>query len=141
MSNSEEGIAELKQKREDAAINSARARARPRHSPKKREELPPQPSNLDGRGSAGGPIPSAESGAMPSRLTRATIYLDESAENLLAEVEILGRRCRPRVDVSRSAIARIALERLADQLTPEQILQLLQDRVVASPARVGRPRM
>lgn len=147
MSN-DEGIAQLNQQREAAKRASARTRAQPRHKPKERPAPPEQAPAAPAAGTpeqtpepAKKPTPAEPKAAPVSPLTRATIYLDETAETLLEEVEILGRRQRPRVSVSRSTIVRVALERLGEELNPEQILQLVRERADTTPGKVGRPRI
>lgn len=76
-----------------------------------------------------------------SALVRSTIYLGEMDDTWLQEISSLGRGRRPKVDASRSAVARLALERLRADMTQEEIVALLSARAEASVQSVGRKRL
>ena len=60
------------------------------------------------------------------KLTKASIYLDESADSYLEAVRLAGRRSRPRVDATRSAVVRLALSRLVAQMEVAEVLDELR---------------
>jgi len=70
-------------------------------------------------------------------LEKASIYLDPQSDEFLESARIAGRRSKPRVDASRSAVVRLALARLAEQMTPDQVVREL---VLRAPAHTGEGR-
>ncbi len=73
-------------------------------------------------------------------LTRTTIHLTTGEDRFLEEVAIGGRLATPRVDITRSAVARLAIARLAGELAPEEIVALLRDSPPIATTAGGRPR-
>ncbi|SDT93100.1 hypothetical protein [Gordonia westfalica] len=70
----------------------------------------------------------------------STIYFDEPTDDWLEEVSIAGRRTKPRID-SRSAIARYAVRKLMNEMTPEQVIEAIRAESAATAhAKPGRPR-
>ncbi len=70
----------------------------------------------------------------------STIYFDEPTDDWLEEVCITGRRTKPRID-SRSAIARYAVRKLMNEMTPEQVIEAIRAESAASThTKPGRPR-
>ena len=68
----------------------------------------------------------------PSRdLTKVSIYLDESTDAFLETVRTTARFAKPRVDATRSAVVRLALNRLAQQLHPSDLIAELQRKAAA----------
>ena len=59
-------------------------------------------------------------------LTKVSIYLDEITDNYLETVRSAARTAKPRVDATRSAVVRLALNRLAEQLGPTEVVAELQ---------------
>lgn len=76
----------------------------------------------------------------PAPLTRTTIHLSTGEDRFLEEVAIAGRLASPRVDITRSAVARLAIARLADELAPEEIIALLNNTPPVGTSAGGRPR-
>ena len=72
-------------------------------------------------------------------LAKVSLYLDESTDTYLETVRAAARTARPRVDATRSAVVRLALTRLADQLNPAQVVDELQ-RNAAAHTGPGRKR-
>lgn len=70
-------------------------------------------------------------------LEKASIYLDPQSDEFLESARIAGRRSKPRVDASRSAVVRLALARLAEQMTPDQVVREL---VLRAPVHTGEGR-
>lgn len=65
---------------------------------------------------------------------KLTFYVDEDMDRYLEEVRIHGLTDRPKVDISRSAVVRLALRRLREEMTAEQVKTLL----AAQPTDTGR---
>lgn len=86
---------------------------------------------------ASGPAPKPIPGG--SELAKASIYLDEHTDAYLETVRAAARTTKPRVDATRSAVVRLALNRLADQLTPGEVVAELQ-RNAAGHTGPGRKR-
>lgn len=78
-------------------------------------------------------------GATNSDLTRVSIYLDEQSDAYLETVRSAARNARPRVDATRSAVVRLALTRLADELDAAEVIAELQ-RNAAGHTGPGRKR-
>jgi hypothetical protein len=72
-------------------------------------------------------------------LTKVSIYLDEITDNYLETVRSAARTAKPRVDATRSAVVRLALNRLAEQLGPAEVIAELQ-RNAAEHTGPGRKR-
>ena len=72
---------------------------------------------------------------------KVTLYLDQVMDDFMERARVEGLTARPKVDVSRSAVARLALERLMADMTPKEIKTLIGGRAARSAAgRTGRPR-
>lgn len=110
----------------DQARRSARKVAPPRHPRKDRPTsstaptvdviaAPDQPSGV---APAAATVQPPEAVTEPSTVARS-VQLDEASEDLLDQVRTAGRR--QRVDANRSATVRLALRRMREQLSPEQI--------------------
>lgn len=113
-------------------------RHQPRNTPVPMPDLPPaQPQPAP---PAAAPPPAAAKPASTSTdLTKVSIYLDEPTDSYLETVRAAARTARPRVDATRSAVVRLALTRLADQLNPTQVVAELQ-RSAATHIGPGRKR-
>lgn len=72
-------------------------------------------------------------------LTKVSIYLDDPTDTYLETVRGAARTTRPRVDATRSAVVRLALNRLAEQLDPAAVVAELQ-RKAAGHSGPGRKR-
>lgn len=67
-----------------------------------------------------------------------TIYLEQDDDDLLETITHIGRTSRPKVAISRSAVVRLALERLREQLAAGEIVDELSSR--GDQQGVGRKR-
>lgn len=94
----------------------------PQHS-----QMPPAASTRP----IGVPPPQA---ASTGALAPATISLDRKTEEVLEAVRTAGRFAQPKVDANRSATIRLAVARLTEQLSPEEIVAELRHR---APLRTG----
>jgi len=77
--------------------------------------------------------------AEPEAQVRLTVYVDESHDTFMDDVRFSGARKRPRIDVSRSAVVRFALDRLKAEMTPEQLYDAIAAKPV-DPKATGRKR-
>jgi hypothetical protein len=75
-----------------------------------------------------------------TELSKVSIYLDRSTDSYLESVRTEARSATPRVDTTRSAVVRLALNRLARELTPAEVVEELQ-RNAAAYNRPGRKRL
>ena len=79
------------------------------------------------------PVPAAPLGqARP-----ATVYLDDAQVAFLEQARVAGLLGSPRLDLSKSAVVRLALRRLAEQLSVDEIREVLRSQPV-DPTRTGR---
>lgn len=74
-------------------------------------------------------------------LRRLTFYVDEAAHEWLEDIAFAGRRAKPRVDASRSAVVRLALERLMGEIGVDAVVDELQGRAQRAPDSPGRKRI
>lgn len=150
---STDGLAALTAQREKAR-NSARRMPPPRHAPKAATDPPatipaPVPAEPEDTSAAKRPqqhppvsiVPGLEVGEPAPPLTRSTIYVNAESDDWLEDVATLGRRSKPRADASRSAVVRLALERLRTDMTPAEVVEQLRARAAAAPNRAGRKRL
>ena len=119
----------------------------PRHQPRR---TPVDMLAASSPATASEPPPKAQSAAAPTPaavpppasgtdLTKVSIYLDDTTDASLETVRAAARATKPRVDATRSAVVRLALNRLAEQLTPAEIVAELQ-RSAAAHSGPGRKR-
>lgn len=118
----------------------------PRHQPRRTPvDMPaaPSPAAAASEPPKKKPAAPAPSAATPpasgTDLTKVSIYLDDTAEAALEAVRAAARATKPRVDATRSAVVRLALTRLTEQLTPAEIVAELQ-RSAATHSGPGRKR-
>lgn len=78
--------------------------------------------------------------AATGELIRTTLHLSPAEDEFLEAVRSAGRGRRPRLDASRSAVARYAIAKLAAQMTPEQIVTALEQPAQPTTSNGGRPR-
>lgn len=131
------GLASLAAQRERAR----RSMPAPRH-PARTED------NSPGRSSAAraSERSSVEAGAEAARVAddagatiKVTLYVDRETDAFLEATRVEGLTSRPKVDVSRSAVVRLALRRLMDEMSPAEVKALLANRAVRSgPGRKRR---
>jgi len=69
----------------------------------------------------------------------ATLYLDSNLLDFLEEARIAGLVSRPKLDISKSAVVRLALRRLQEDMTIEEIRELLRSQPT-DPTKTGRKR-
>lgn len=108
-------------------------------------ESPPDPSDAPAAAKAAprasktpaGPVRATEPVVEP--LVKTTMHLGPAEDAFLENVRYAGRSARPKVDASRSAVARLAIARLAEQMEPAEIVAELQRRAAPSNAP-GRKR-
>lgn len=83
--------------------------------------------------------PAVTAAPATTELTKVSIYLDDPTDTYLEIVRGAARTARPRVDATRSAVVRLALNRLAEQLDPAAVVDELQ-RKAAGHSGPGRKR-
>jgi hypothetical protein len=67
------------------------------------------------------------------------LYIDEAHEDFLEEVRIAGNALRPKVNLSGSAVVRLALDRLMAEMSVTQVRDALVSKPI-DPSAVGRRR-
>ncbi|WP_432498359.1 hypothetical protein [Kineococcus auxinigenes] len=72
-------------------------------------------------------------------LRKVAVYLDEDTDTALEAIRYAGTTRRPRLDVSKSAVVRLALERLLAELSHEQVVAAIAARPTDSQT-TGRKR-
>lgn len=135
-------------------LDQQRAKASKRHVPPPRHAAPPKPepapdTTLDSVEPAAeasnqrtAKAPSASTKVPPrtaprtqsaasappagNALVKATLYLDSAADDLLSEINYIARK--QRVDGSRSAVVRLAIERLMQSMSVAEVVDELRAR-------------
>lgn len=70
---------------------------------------------------------------------KVTLYVDPEADDYMEAVRIQGLTARPKVDISRSAVVRLAMRRLMAEMNPGEVKALLERQQVATgPGRKRR---
>lgn len=127
------------------STTSRRTMPPPRHQPRRTPvDMPaaaPSPATAPEppKAQPAAPVPATPLPATGTDLTKVSIYLDDTTDAYLETVRAAARASKPRVDATRSAVVRLALNRLADQLTPAEIVGELQ-RSAAAHSGPGRKR-
>jgi len=119
-----------------ASLNTQRERARrsmpaPRHPVTVEDPDPPDPAAppAAARPKQRRPAPPApETGAT----VKVTLYVDRDTDEFMEAARVEGLTARPKVDVSRSAVVRLALRRLMDEMSPAEVKTLLAGQAVRS---------
>lgn len=68
----------------------------------------------------------------PGAIFKVTLYLDRDTDDFMEAVRMEGLTSRPKVDVSRSAVVRLAVRRLMDQMTPAEVKSHLEAQPVSN---------
>jgi hypothetical protein len=63
---------------------------------------------------------------------KVTLYVDRETDEFMEAARIEGLTSRPKVDISRSAVVRLALRRLMDEMTPAEVKTLLEGQAVSN---------
>jgi len=63
---------------------------------------------------------------------KVTLYVDRDTDEFMEAARVEGLTSRPKVDVSRSAVVRLALRRLMDEMSPGEVKTLLAGQAVRS---------
>jgi hypothetical protein len=63
---------------------------------------------------------------------KVTLYVDRATDEFMEAARVEGLTSRPKVDVSRSAVVRLALRRLMDDMSPGEVKTLLIAQAVRS---------
>ncbi|WP_432498683.1 hypothetical protein [Kineococcus gypseus] len=77
--------------------------------------------------------------ATAGELRKVAVYLDEDTDTALEAIRYAGTTRRPRLDVSKSAVVRLALERLLAELSHEEVVAAVAARPIDSQS-TGRKR-
>lgn len=135
-----DGLSMLDEKRKSRSRNIPSPRNPPRATPVQVADLAPAPTQPPPPAAepeaATGEVPgskpavpveavSSESVAQEPTI-KMSIYLEASDDLYLEEITHAGKTSRPRIAISRSAIVRLALERLAATMTAKEIVDQLR---------------
>lgn len=89
--------------------------------------------------------PTGSAVAMPdegeTELYRSTIYFGQAEDRFLEEVRGVARRSKPKVDATRSAVVRLAVKRLLNELSPSQVVEELRPQSPRDSTAPGRKRL
>lgn len=140
-----------------AALNNQRENRRKRQIPPSRNAAKPAPAIAPAEAQQDAPdavivepaqlstrpqpAPEAEVEDQPAAdLARYSIYFDATNDEFLEAVRGAGRAGKPKVDASRSAVARLAIARLQAELSPAEVVAELRRRAPQSKT-AGRNRL
>lgn len=96
-----------------------------------------QPTSTTDRGAK--PKTKKESSEHLEALSQLTVMLEESQVDWLDQIRILGLTSKPKLDITRSAVIRLAVSRLTEQMNPKEIAQWFA-RQPESSVSTGRKR-
>ena len=120
----------------------------PRRAPRPAPSAPPaspetatQPQAAASRTDPPAASPAPTEAATDDDLTRSSIYIDAAGDEFLETVRAAGRRSRPKVDASRSSVVRLALSKLAEDMSAEQVIAELRTHASSTTQTVGRKRL
>lgn len=153
-----DGLASLSKARESRRVR--RTMPPPRHPVAAQAESAIEPDGLTSEPVVSADEPGADSNAWPATevvsgaaeqasaapspvaagvARPTTVHLGDEQLDYLESARIAGLVSRPRVDVSKSAVVRLALRRLQQEMTPEQVRDLLASQPTGSgPGRKRR---
>jgi len=63
---------------------------------------------------------------------KVTLYVNQDSDEFMETVRVEGLTARPKVDVSRSAVVRLALRRLMNEMSAADVKALLEQQEVRS---------
>lgn len=148
-----DGLAAL-QKKPSAKQPARRTIEPPRNPSRQAPYVPPAPLEPVAAAPTPEPAPAASEAPQPVKRTpepkaskvpaseaqnRLTVYVDDSHDTFMDEAKFAGVRLRPKVDISRSAVVRFALERLQAEMTPDQVANAIAAKPTDDKA-LGRKR-
>lgn len=147
-----DGLAALQAKRNLATSSRSSSRHLPpaRNAPKTAKPAAEQTTSMTGISNTDQTVAPPSQSASPTsveppasrdELVRATIYLLPTDDDWFDDIARAARTRRPRVDASRSAVARLALARLRETLSAEDIVNILKSRAQNSDQTSGRKRL
>lgn len=124
---------------------SARNVPPPRHAPKEAPATPApaqqQPDPAPKRTSQPAAVRTSQPAAdQTPELRRVTVYLEVEAADWLDSVLVAGKQMKPRVN-SASAVIRLAIARLAEQVEPTEAASILQQKAAEQQTQTGRKRV
>ena len=76
--------------------------------------------------------PKEPAAAGTSTSIKVTLYVDRQADDFMESARIEGLVARPKVDISRSAVVRLALRRMMDEMSAAEAKELLERQEVRS---------
>ena len=85
--------------------------------------------------------PPVEPSGAEDELAKYSIYFDGTADEFLEATRVAGRRLKPKLSISRSSVVRLALERLSDSMSPDEVAAELSRNATVAKLGTGRPRL
>lgn len=85
--------------------------------------------------------PPTEPSGVEDELAKYSIYFDGTADEFLEATRVAGRRLKPKLSISRSSVVRLALERLSDSMSPDEVAAELSRNATVAKLATGRPRL
>ena len=85
--------------------------------------------------------PPVETSGAEDELAKYSIYFDGTADEFLEATRVAGRRLKPKLSISRSSVVRLALERLSDSMSPDEVALELSRNAAIARSSTGRPRL
>ncbi len=85
--------------------------------------------------------PPIETPGPEDELAKYSIYFDGTADEFLEATRVAGRRLKPKLSISRSSVVRLALERLSDSMSPDEVAVELSRNAALARSTTGRPRL
>lgn len=85
-------------------------------------------------------VPASKAAGVSGAPVKVTLYVDRSSDEFMEAARIEGLVARPKVDISRSAVVRLALRRLMSEMSAAEIKTVLEQQEVrdSGPGRKRR---
>lgn len=85
-----------------------------------------------GRAAAEPALPASRGPGVAGAPVKVTLYVNQDSDEFMETVRVEGLTARPKVDVSRSAVVRLALRRLMNEMSAADVKALLERQEVRS---------
>lgn len=90
--------------------------------------LDPEPAGVEAH--AAKPSPASRAPGVMGAPVKVTLYVDRDSDEFMEAARVEGLVARPKIDVSRSAVVRLALRRLMSEMSAAEVKALLEQQEV-----------
>lgn len=90
--------------------------------------MDPEPAGVEAR--AAEPLPASRAPEVRGAPVKVTLYVDRDSDEFMEAARVEGLIARPKIDVSRSAVVRLALRHLMNEMSAAEVKALLEQQEV-----------